>query len=96
MTRLYNYFAQPDAQAQFCAAAKDTLARIASVPAPDLPGFALASLPALEEPFWPTAPAASYAAADPVPEPASGPAQAPAVTVAISAAVPLAPGIPID
>ena len=90
MTRLYNYFAQPGAQAAFCATAKATLARIASVPAQDLPGFAFASLPALEEPFWPPAPAARVAAT----EPDAGLA-GPAATVAISAAVPLAPGIPI-
>ena len=53
MTRLYNYFAQPTAQAEFCAVAKDVLMRIGAVGPSDLPGFALASLPALEEPFWP-------------------------------------------
>ncbi len=94
MTKLYNYFAQPGAQAQFCATAKDTLARIAAVPGGDLPGFALAALPGLEEPFWPSAtPAERYAATGP--DPATGAASGPAVTVAISAAVPLAPGIPI-
>lgn len=53
MTRLYNYFAQPSAQVEFCAVAKDVLMRIGAVEPSDLAGFALASLPALEEPFWP-------------------------------------------
>ena len=80
MTRLYNYFAQPGAQAEFCAIAKSTLARIATVDACDLPGFALAALPALEAPFW----SSSNIAAAP-----RGP------SVAISAAVPVSPGLPL-
>lgn len=90
MTKLYNYFAQPGAQAQFCATAKDTLARVASVPEQDLPGFARAALPALEEPFWPTAPAASLVAAEP-----GDAMHGPVATTAISASVPLAPGVPL-
>jgi hypothetical protein len=83
MTRLYNYFAQPTAQAEFCTVAKDTLARVGSVEAQDLPGFALAALPQLEEPFWPQASANDYAAA---PATSTGP------IVAITAIVPVAPG----
>jgi hypothetical protein len=47
MTKLYNYFAQPDAQSRFCAVAKQTLARVATVEARDLPGFAMAAVVAL-------------------------------------------------
>lgn len=83
MTRLYNYFAQPTAQTQFCATAKATLARIGTVDSRDLPGFALASLPALEEPFWP-APAANTLAAQP-----AGPAVA---TIAAVSPIVAAPG----
>lgn len=81
MTQLYNFFAQPDAQPAFCAVAKDVLARIDTVEPGDLPGFAIATLPALEAPFWP-APADQMAAADAAPP-----------VVAISAAVPVAPGV---
>ncbi len=82
MTRLYNYFAQPGAQPEFCAVAKATLARIASVDARDLPGFAMGALPALEAPFW-SGDAMAAAPATPV------------VAVALSASVPVAPGLPI-
>jgi hypothetical protein len=83
MTKLYNYFAQPTAQGEFCAVAKDMLAQIGSVSARDLPAFAVANLPALEEPFWPGNGARDYAARNVNPG------------VAISAAVPVAPGLPL-
>jgi hypothetical protein len=75
MTRLYNFFAQPAGQARFCAAAKNVLSRIATIDGRDLPGFALATLPMLEEPFaGPTAPIAPAAtiAANAVVSPAPG------------------------
>ncbi|MBN8808980.1 MAG: hypothetical protein J0I47_12215 [Sphingomonas sp.] len=81
MTQLYNFFAQPAAQGQFCAVAKDVLARIASVPPSDLPAFAEAALPQLEQPFWPTP--SDQIAANPVPS----------AVVAVSAAVSIAPGV---
>lgn len=81
MTKLYNFFAQPAAQAVFCATAKAELARIAAVDARDLEQFAVAELPALEAPFW--SDSGTQFAGDP----------APAAVVAISAAVPVAPGI---
>lgn len=80
MTRLYNYFAQPGAQGEFCAAAKATLAQIATVDARDLPGFALAALPALEAPFWPQAADGKRYAVVPDARPAA---------MAMSASVPL-------
>lgn len=81
MTQLYNFFAQPAAQAQFCAIAKDALARVETVEPSDLPGFALATLPALEAPFWPA----------PADQTAATPSGAP--VVAIAAAVSVAPGV---
>jgi hypothetical protein len=80
MTRLYNFFAQPAAARDFCAVAKATLAEIQTVEPRDLPGFALAALPALEAPF--------RAPAEFEPEYASAPGNN---VVAISAAVPMAP-----
>ncbi|HEX4694266.1 hypothetical protein [Sphingomonas sp.] len=81
MTRLYNFFAQPAAQAQFCATAKTELARIAAVDTRDLEQFAVAELPALEAPFW--SDSGAQFAGDP----------SPTAVVAISAAVPVAPGM---
>lgn len=54
MTQLYNFFAQPAAQAEFCATAKQVLARAEDVAPADLPAFARASLAQLEAPFWST------------------------------------------
>ena len=51
MTKLYNYFAQPPAQAGFCAAADEVLRAAATVKPDDFPAFAEASLPKLEAPF---------------------------------------------
>lgn len=80
MTRLYNFFAQPTAASEFCAAAKATLAQIQRVEARDLPGFALAVLPMLEAPFRaPTGYEAQYASAPDNP------------IVAISAVIPVTP-----
>lgn len=78
MTRLYNFFAQPTAQPQFCATAKAELTKIAAVGARDLEQFAVDELPALEAPFW--------SGGDQF-------AGQPSVTVAVSAAVPVAPGV---
>ena len=80
MTQLYNFFAQPAAQAQFCAAAKAELAKVAAVAGRDLEPFAVAELPALEAPFWN---GGDQLANEP----------APAAVVAVSAAVPVAPGL---
>ena len=80
MTQLYNFFAQPAAQAQFCAAAKAELAKVAAVGGRDLEPFAVAELPALEAPFWN---GGDQLANEP----------APAAVVAVSAAVPVAPGL---
>lgn len=52
MTRLYNFFAQPAAQAEFCASAKSVLAQIDAVDSAALIDFAKTELPALEAPFW--------------------------------------------
>lgn len=51
MTKLYNYFAQPPAQAAFCATAHDVAARARSVSAADFPTFAVDALARLEAPF---------------------------------------------
>ncbi|THD36097.1 MAG: hypothetical protein E7773_09180 [Sphingomonas sp.] len=80
MTRLYNYYAQPAAQAEFCATAKTVLAQVASVDPANLADFAVAEMPALDAPFW-SPPQDQLAAADP----------APAAVLAISAAVPVGP-----
>jgi hypothetical protein len=84
MTKLYNYFAQPTAQAEFCEVAKSTLAQIGSVSARDLPAFAVAALPDLEAPFWPGERRATDIAA-----------REPAPTLALSATVPVSPGLPM-
>jgi hypothetical protein len=51
MTRLYNYWSMVPARAGFCAAAAQTLADAAGVPADALPAFAAERLPALDRPF---------------------------------------------
>lgn len=51
MTRLYNFWAQPFAAAQLCAAADAVLAEAALLPPADLPGYAPAALARLEAPF---------------------------------------------
>lgn len=83
MTRLYNYFAQPGAQGEFCTAAKVTLAQIATVDASELPSFAVAALPALEAPFWPSSAGKAYAAVPATP------------AMAMVASVPATPELPI-
>jgi hypothetical protein len=50
MTRLYNFFSQPAAKADFCAAA-DRIAPRAAAPSGGFKAFAAASLPELEAPF---------------------------------------------
>ena len=49
MTRLYNYFAQPGAQAAFCAAAAEVTNEVTGAGSPG--GFAQAALAALDRPF---------------------------------------------
>ncbi len=51
MTRLYNYFAQPPAQAAFCTEARAVLAEAATLPAGGLTGFAAEALARLDRPF---------------------------------------------
>ena len=51
MTRLYNFWAQPFAAAELCAAADAVLAEAALLPPADLPAFAPAALARLEAPF---------------------------------------------
>ena len=51
MTRLYNFFAQPPAQARFCRVASEEAARIGAVPPADLPAHAADVLDRLEAPF---------------------------------------------
>jgi len=51
MTRLYNFFAQPTAQAGFCVAAHHVLAEVGQVAPEQLSGFAAEALPRLEAPF---------------------------------------------
>ena len=77
MTRLYNFFAQPSAQADFCNTAKTVLTQLATVDRAQLADFAVTELPALEAPFW-SAPETPMAAAS-----------APVAVVAIAAAVPV-------
>ncbi len=50
MTRLYNFFAQPPAQAGFCAAAADVADHAANVPPQALSQFAIGALGRLEAP----------------------------------------------
>lgn len=83
MTKLYNFFAQPTAQAEFCARAKATLAQIGSVDPGALMAFAKAELPELEAPFW-----------NPTPQPQTQFADdghGSTMVVAVSAPVPVAP-----
>lgn len=51
MTRLYNFFAQPTAQAGFCTVAHHVLAEVSEVAPSQLAGFAAEALPRLEAPF---------------------------------------------
>jgi len=51
MTRLYNYWALPPAQAGFCAAAAQVTAQAATVDAAALPQFALQAVAELDRPF---------------------------------------------
>ncbi len=51
MTKLYNFWAQPPAQAGFCAAAGEVLREAVNVEPADFPAFAAAALPRLEAPF---------------------------------------------
>ncbi|MDB5683613.1 MAG: hypothetical protein JWM75_1311 [Sphingomonas bacterium] len=51
MTRLYNFFAQPAAQAGFCHVASAVAAESAMVPPAELTQFAQTALPRLEAPF---------------------------------------------
>ena len=51
MTLLYNFFAQPPAQAAFCATAAQVIAAEPTVTAADYPAFAEQSLAALDRPF---------------------------------------------
>jgi hypothetical protein len=80
MTRLYNYYAQPAAQAEFCTTAKTALAQVATVGSAQLADYAVTEMPALDAPFW-SPPQDQLAAAGP----------APSAVLAISAAVPVGP-----
>lgn len=51
MTRLYNYFAQPPAQAAFCAAAAPVVAEAMVVPAATFDQFAVRAVAQLDQPF---------------------------------------------
>lgn len=51
MTRLYNYFAQPTAQAAFCVTATQVLAQASLVPEAEFEAFAAAAIERLEAPF---------------------------------------------
>ena len=51
MTRLYNYFAQPPAQAGFCAAAAPVIAEATIVPAATFGDFAVRAVAQLDQPF---------------------------------------------
>lgn len=86
MTKLYNFFAQPTAQVEFCAKAKATLAQIGSVDPGALMAFAKTELPALEAPFWSPAPQVQTQV-----QMAYDHATGTVVTVAVSAPVPVAP-----
>jgi len=81
MTRLYNYFAQPAAQADFCNTAKSVLAQLATVEPAQLADFAVTELPALEAPFWSPA------------DPQVAEESTPVAVVAIAAAVPVGPSL---
>ncbi|MBS0478142.1 MAG: hypothetical protein JSR79_02445 [Proteobacteria bacterium] len=81
MTKLYNFFAQPAAQAEFCATAKGALAQVGVIDPGALMAFAKTELPVLEAPFWSPAPETHFA----------GDGKGPTTVVAVSAAVPVAP-----
>ena len=51
MTRVYNFFAQPPAQASFCQVARDVLAEARRVSPDQFAAFAADALPRLEAPF---------------------------------------------
>jgi hypothetical protein len=51
VTQVYNFFAQPPAQARFCAVATGVAAEAAALPAEKLPGFAPGALDRLAAPF---------------------------------------------
>jgi hypothetical protein len=51
MTRVYNFFAQPTAQAAFCAAAASVIAEAGTTAPADFTSFAGRALPRLEAPF---------------------------------------------
>lgn len=51
MTRLYNFFAQPPVQKEFCAVAVPMIAQAAMLPAGGFEGFAASALPQLDAPF---------------------------------------------
>lgn len=51
MTRLYNFFAQPPVQAEFCARAVPMIASAAALPAGAFESFATGALPQLDQPF---------------------------------------------
>ncbi len=81
MTKLYNFFAQPAAQGEFCAKAKQALAQIGAVDPGALMAFAQAELPILEQPFWSPSPQTRFA----------DDGRGPVIAVAASAPVPVAP-----
>jgi hypothetical protein len=89
MTRLYNFWALPPAQAAFCTAARAVLAEAAAITPDALPGFAATALPRIEAPLiaffadydrWRTA-HAGWAARH-----ARGPAAAPMVAPMVAVA----------
>lgn len=51
MTRLYNFFAQPPVQKEFCARAVPMIASAAALPAGSFDSFAATALPQLDQPF---------------------------------------------
>ena len=51
MTRLYNFFAQTTARAEFCAEAKAVLVEVGNGRLEELPAYAATALPRLEAPF---------------------------------------------
>ena len=103
MTRLYNFFAQPPAQAGFCAEARAVLAEAATVEPGGFAGWAAASLDRLERPFVTFYDAfegyrialAGYRARHAPPTPAADPAVVLATTAPVAvvlAAAPLSTG----
>ncbi|WP_380875030.1 hypothetical protein ACFB49_02890 [Sphingomonas sp. DBB INV C78] len=51
MTQLYNFFAQPPAQAAFCALARDIATQARAVPAAEFASFSVSALDRLGQPF---------------------------------------------